>query len=264
MWYNLAHSYPEPATYFDNHLYLNQLFAPVRVPFSRKNQEVSTVWIISKWWVLDEASDLRRRVPDLSSNAYNGRHMFVKQLMSHMRIDSVGACLKNLPKESQKPLDRKSNAAIYASYKFVIAIENSNCEDFVTEKFVDAIASTAIPIVASQNHKPDYLRFAPRYSFINIYDYKSVEELANYLHYLSANETAYNKYLWYRPQPKGVWSHRLSSRSGCSRRCCSHLGSGRDTTNPAIARGQSTLGERNTRWKRHHVPMVTEERDWHQ
>ena len=50
MWYNLARSYPEPATYFDIKVYLDKLFAPVRVPFSKKNEKASVIWIISNWY----------------------------------------------------------------------------------------------------------------------------------------------------------------------------------------------------------------------
>ncbi|CAF4646768.1 unnamed protein product, partial [Rotaria magnacalcarata] len=72
----------------------------------------------------------------------------------------------------------QSNSELYASYKFVISIENSNCEDYVTEKLIDGLSSTAVPIVASRDGKPDYTRFAPNHSYINIYDYKTVKELA--------------------------------------------------------------------------------------
>lgn len=49
MWYNLARSYPEPATYFDIKVYLDKLFSPVRVPFEKKNEKASVIWIISNW-----------------------------------------------------------------------------------------------------------------------------------------------------------------------------------------------------------------------
>jgi hypothetical protein len=49
MWYNLERSYPEPATYFDLRIYLNQLFAPLHVPFSNKIKTAPIVWIISNW-----------------------------------------------------------------------------------------------------------------------------------------------------------------------------------------------------------------------
>ena len=244
MWYNFVHSYPEPAAYFDNRIYLNQLFAPVRVPFASKTQQTSTVWITSNWWVTPEVSSLRRIFRYLSSNAYNGRHVFVQHLMSYMGIDSLGDCMNNIPGNSGRGSDRRSNALIYASYKFVVAIENSNCEDYVTEEFIHAISSTAVPIVTSRDNKPDYLRFAPRHSYINIYDYKSVEELANHLKYLSLNETAYNEYLWYRPRSNTVIYPLV--RHFRSDDIFSHLESSR-SAGRTIARWESSLGKRNAR-----------------
>jgi hypothetical protein len=49
MWYNLGRSYPEPATYFDLKIYLNQLFAPIRVPFSEKKSTAPIIWMTSNW-----------------------------------------------------------------------------------------------------------------------------------------------------------------------------------------------------------------------
>lgn len=125
--------------------------------------------------------------------------------MSHIRVDSFGACLNNA-QSAQAQARAQSNSELYASYKFVLAIENSNCEDYVTEKLIDALSSTSVPIVASRDEKPDYRRFAPKHSYINIYDYKSAKELADYLNYLSKNETAYNEYLWYRRAPANKYT----------------------------------------------------------
>ena len=125
--------------------------------------------------------------------------------MSHIRVDSFGGCLNNAQSAQAQARD-KSNSDLYASYKFVLAIENSNCEDYVTEKLIDALSSTAVPIVASRDGKPDYRRFAPRHSYINIYDYKSAKELADHLNYLSNNETAYNEYLWFRRAPANKYA----------------------------------------------------------
>lgn len=182
MWYNLERSYPSPATYFDVKTYLNKLFAPVRVPFEKKTQSASVIWIIS------------------NCNAYNGRQTLVQQLMQYIRVDSYGGCLNNA-QSAQAQSRSQSNSELYASYKFVISIENSNCEDYVTEKLIDGLSSTSIPIVASRDGKPDYTRFAPKYSYINAYDFKTAKDLADYLKYLSNNETAYNEYLWFRREP---------------------------------------------------------------
>jgi len=140
-----------------------------------------------------------------SSNAYNSRQTLVQQLMSYIRIDSYGGCLNNA-QSAQAQARAQSNSELYASYKFVISIENSNCEDYVTEKLIEGLSSTSVPIVASRDGKPDYRRFAPNYSYINVYDYKSVKELADYLNYLSNNETAYNEYLWFRRLPANKYA----------------------------------------------------------
>ncbi|CAF1352470.1 unnamed protein product, partial [Adineta steineri] len=182
MWYNLQRSYPEPATYFDLKTYLPQLFAPVYIPFINITTTAPIVWIIS------------------NCQAYNARQVFIEKLMTYIRIDSYGKCLNNI-KLSNIQKRQQINSILYSTYKFVIAIENSNCEDYVTEKLIEVFASTSIPIVASRNGKPDYSRFAPKYSYINIYDYKSVKELADYLNYLANNQTAYNEYLWFRQVP---------------------------------------------------------------
>ncbi len=117
--------------------------------------------------------------------------------MSYINIDSYGRCLNNIQSDDIKQ-HQKLNSLIYSEYKFVLAIENSNCEDYITEKLIEAYSSTSIPIIASRNGKPDYARFAPKYSYINVYDYKTIKELADYLNYLSNNITAYNEYLWFR------------------------------------------------------------------
>lgn len=120
--------------------------------------------------------------------------------MSYISIDSYGKCLNNIYSHDIKQRTQP-NAKIYSTYKFVIAMENSNCEDYISEKLIEAFASTSIPIVASKDGKPDYERFAPKYSYINVYDFKTIQDLANYLKYLSNNQTAYNEYLWFRRPP---------------------------------------------------------------
>ena len=56
------------------------------------------------------------------------------------------------------------------------------------------MSSTSIPIVAGRDGKPDYQRFAPEHSYINVYDFSIIEQLADYLKYLSMNQ----EYLWFQ------------------------------------------------------------------
>ncbi|RNA02007.1 glycosyltransferase family 10 [Brachionus plicatilis] len=177
MWYNLESSFPEPATYFDLKLYLPDLLAKPKVEFENKEKN-PLVWVLS------------------NCAAYNGREKFISKLMKKINIDSYGFCLRN--KDSHSSVRMQGNIELYSKYKFVIAIENSNCEDYVTEKLVHAVASGSIPIVAGKNNKPNYLKFLPKNSFINIYDYKSVDDLVKHLKKIESDKSEYEKYIWFR------------------------------------------------------------------
>ena len=176
MWYNLDKSFPAPATYFDIHTFLPDLISPPVVNFEQKSTDASVAWICS------------------NCNAFNGREIFVKKLMDYLKVDSYGRCMMN--KEGLSQSD--GNAAMYSKYKFVLAIENSNCEDYVTEKLVLAVASGSIPIVAGKDNKPNYLKFMPKDSYINVYDFKSVQELAKHIEYVASNKTEYEKYIKFK------------------------------------------------------------------
>ena len=178
MWYNLDLSFPAPATYFDMHTFLPDLLSPPKVNFKDKEQNSSLVWILS------------------NCNAYNGRERYVEKLMTKLNVDSYGYCLQN--KFSHTNERMRGNIDLYSKYKFVIAIENSNCQDYVTEKLVHAVASGSIPIVAGKNNKPDYLRFMPKNSYINIYDYKTIDDLVLKIKSIAENPSEYESYIKFK------------------------------------------------------------------
>ncbi|CAF2980115.1 unnamed protein product [Rotaria sp. Silwood2] len=183
MTYNLDDSYPEPATYFDANLHIIDLLKPPSIPFEEKEKQADIVWIIS------------------NCNAHNSREGFVQRLMQEIKIDSYGTCLNNRKGYAARMTD---NIHAYKKYKFVIAIENSNCVDYVTEKLIKAVESGSIPIVAGRDGRPDYRRFMPEHAYINIYDYKSIKDLANDLKRIANNKTLYESYLWYKKHNKNI------------------------------------------------------------
>ena len=121
MYYNLDASFPEPATYFDVKSFLVNLLAPPLVEFEKKNAAASIVWVVS------------------NCNAHNGRQIFMKALMKKAKVVSAGSCLQN--KFDHPSTHFVGNVELFSKYKFVIAIENSNCIDYVTEKLDYAIRS---------------------------------------------------------------------------------------------------------------------------
>ncbi|OXA43282.1 Glycoprotein 3-alpha-L-fucosyltransferase A [Folsomia candida] len=97
------------------------------------------------------------------------------------------------------------------NYKFYLAFENCNCEDYITEKFfVTGLYNGLVPVVMGAT-KSDYERRAPPHSFIHVDDFGSPEELANYLLQLDGDEDLYQKYFDWRRNPETVWT--LTSRN---------------------------------------------------
>ena len=109
-------------------------------------------------------------------------------LKEHIDVDIVGGCGflndANIPGDDQ--------------YKFYLAFENSNCDDYITEKFFNPIRrGDMIPIVMGAS-KEAYNMFGPQGSFIHVSDYSGPEHLGQYLNYLDRNDTAYSQYFRWR------------------------------------------------------------------
>jgi len=81
-------------------------------------------------------------------------------------------------------------------YKFYLAFENSFCPDYVTEKLFKPLYYDTVPIVMGS---VDYNSFAPPNSFIDVRDFKSQKQLADYLLMLATSEDLYERYFdWKR------------------------------------------------------------------
>jgi alpha-1,3-fucosyltransferase len=115
------------------------------------------------------------------------REEYFGQLGKYVGIDVYGRCgkLNCLPSRSSK-CDQ-----LLDSYKFYVAAENAICTDYVTEKFYRALSSDIVPIVYGG---VDYSSYAPPLSYIDVSDFKSPKDLADYLKLLDENDGLYLKY----------------------------------------------------------------------
>jgi len=127
--------------------------------------------------------------------ARNGRLDYARELAKYIDVDIYGSCgTKKCPRSSAKAcfdmLDK--------DYKFYLAFENSNCKDYITEKFfVNGLGHDVIPIVMGARPE-DYVRSAPLNSFIHVDDFEGPKQLAEYLHKLSSNDEMYNQYFQWK------------------------------------------------------------------
>jgi alpha-1,3-fucosyltransferase 10 len=90
---------------------------------------------------------------------------------------------------------------ILAQYKFVLAMENAVCDDYVTEKLWRSFYVGSVPIVYGSSRIQDIL--PDTQTAIEVLKFDSPYKLAAYLHELNANDTEYDKYLRYK-RPNGV------------------------------------------------------------
>ena len=101
-------------------------------------------------------------------------------------------------------------------YKFYLAFENSNCKDYVTEKFfTNALQNGVVPIVMGASVE-EYAAIAPPHSFLHVDQFDSPAALAEYLKLLDRDDNLYNEFFQWRT--KGEW---LRTRFFC--RVCSVL-----------------------------------------
>ena len=119
---------------------------------------------------------------------HSQREDYVKKLAEFMPVDIYGKCgpLECLPYN-----DPRCDQRVLVNYRFYLAAENSLCPDYVTEKFYRALMNDIVPVVFGG---ADYAHYAPPNSYINIADFKSPKELAEYLNLLAKNDALYSKY----------------------------------------------------------------------
>ena len=106
----------------------------------------------------------------------NGTH---KNIENHGTVDRLH---QNYYDEAQRHIK---------DCKFYFAFENSNCSDYVTEKFLNSIAVGAIPIVTGW--WDTYEELLPG-SYIHVNEFSNSSQLAEYLERLLQDEKLMNKY----------------------------------------------------------------------
>ncbi|MBA0606038.1 hypothetical protein Godav_018555 [Gossypium davidsonii] len=134
----------------------------------------------------------------------------------NIKIDSYGRCHKNRD-------ERVDKVEILKRYKFSLAFENSNEEDYVTEKFFQSLVAGSIPVVIGA---PNIEDFAPSSdSYLHIKDLKDVRSIAEQMKYLAGNPDAYNRLLrWKHEGPTDTFKALVDMaavHSSC--RLCIHI-----------------------------------------
>ncbi|XP_041016634.1 alpha-(1,4)-fucosyltransferase [Juglans microcarpa x Juglans regia] len=140
-----------------------------------------------------------------SSRCLPQRNQLAKQLLSLLPHHSFGKCLNNVGGSdvaryfypdcaydgSATPKWWDHLHCAMSHYKFVLAIENTMTESYVTEKLFYALGSGAVPIYFGA---PNVWDFVPPHSIIDGSKFTSLERLASYVKTLANDPVAYSEY----------------------------------------------------------------------
>ncbi|ERM93474.1 hypothetical protein AMTRI_Chr04g247480 [Amborella trichopoda] len=134
----------------------------------------------------------------------------------NIQIDSYGGCHRNHD-------GRVDKVKALKRYKFSLAFENSNEEDYVTEKFFQSLVAGTIPVVVGA---PNIQDFAPAPgSILHIKEVDDVPSVAKNITYLASNPVAFNNSLrWKYEGPSDSFKALVDMaavHSSC--RLCIHL-----------------------------------------
>ncbi|XP_060075577.1 alpha-(1,3)-fucosyltransferase C-like [Ylistrum balloti] len=161
------------------------------MPLIKAERDVAFRKYSNKDFFVSKTKMIVAAISDCPDDAKRYRH--ISELEKYVNIDFYGKC-GNLAcsTDGRGECDSKT-------YKFRIAFENANCQDYVTEKFWRSLYQQTIPIV---NWKVNQIIEAPPHSYINIYDFDSIKELSEYLYLLSSSPTLYNEYFAWKTKYK--------------------------------------------------------------
>ncbi|XP_023949079.2 alpha-(1,3)-fucosyltransferase 10 [Bicyclus anynana] len=140
------------------------------------------------------------------------RDAYVRELMKYINIDSYGDCLKNkeLPQKFKDDYLNKLNDNEFlhyiARYKFVLALENGVCEDYVTEKFWRAIKVGSVPIYFGSPSIKDW--FPNDKSAILIQDHPTPANMSEHIKKLLKNDHLYDEHLTHKTK-ESITNKRL-------------------------------------------------------
>lgn len=137
------------------------------------------------------AGNKTKKVAWFVSNCHprNERMLYAKELSKYIQVDIYGACGNLHCSRTQACFQMLDN-----DYKFYLAFENSNCQDYITEKFfVNGLGHNVLPIVMGARQQ-DYEKSAPYRSYIHVDEFQSAKELASWLHHLDNDDDLYNSY----------------------------------------------------------------------
>ena len=137
------------------------------------------------------------------TNCVSHRYYLVKRLQQLYPVDIYGYCGKPDPCNREADCVKK----LVKGYKYFLAFENTECKDYITEKFWIAFQWDILPIVKGASFEA-YNASGPPNSFLHMDQFKTPAALAKHLQYLDENDQEYDRYFTWKKTHE-VYIHML-------------------------------------------------------
>ncbi|XP_060521798.1 4-galactosyl-N-acetylglucosaminide 3-alpha-L-fucosyltransferase FUT6-like [Cylas formicarius] len=141
---------------------------------------------------LDKRRDVLVAILGSNCQGTNHRWKYVAELQKHIQVDVYGGC----GRKKECPGHFQSDCQAIDDYLFYLSFENSNCDEYITEKlWWNAFHKNSIPIVMGSDKK-NYRKILPPQSYINVDDFASPSALAQNLLRLNKTGDFKSFYRW--------------------------------------------------------------------
>ena len=130
-------------------------------------------------------------------NPMNNRNEYVKAIDAKIGVVAPSICLNNAewPDCNGRPC---SKVEALRQYKIHLAFENGDSPGYITEKIYNAFEAGVLPVWLGTR---DIAEAVPKGSYIDVAEFNTPDDVANYLKLVLENETLYNSYFEWKKKP---------------------------------------------------------------
>ena len=130
-------------------------------------------------------------------NPMNNRNDYVKAIDAKIGVVAPSICLNNAewPDCNGTPC---SKVEALRQYKIHLAFENGDSPGYISEKIYQAFEAGVLPVWLGTR---DIAEAVPKGSYIDVEEFNTPDDVANYLKLVLENETLYNSYFEWKKKP---------------------------------------------------------------
>ena len=120
----------------------------------------------------------------ISNPRGNERRQFLNELEKHFKVCYAGGYKNNIGGVLKPNYNTKEYHSFVNQFKFIISMENSREDTYITEKLINGLLSDIIPVYWGSDKVYDYIN---KDRFLNLEDLSKTYEIINKMKYLQKN-----------------------------------------------------------------------------